>query len=244
MTAAPAGVMGDWDISYWRINAAGEQTLGDTFDYIPPDQPEHSFFDLANDVVIDGDVAWIVGMSKGKHDGGDKPAYLRGVLVPMNLHTAALVGPVGVAPADNGWPQSAFFGAALHPQGVVTTGYRCDETCSTYEILTSRYGVDGKRVWFENDATTVGLAYGSDVVLDSQGRALVAGAVTQNGKLRGYVFGRKVDVLGPVVFDHWYPGVGPSEALGVVRDAYDRIFPAGYITVSGETQARITLIHG
>jgi hypothetical protein len=64
--------------------------------------------------------------------------------------------------------------------------------------LTSRYGVDGKRVWFENDATTVGLAYGSDVVLDSQGRALVAGAVTQNGKLRGYVFGRKVDVLGPV----------------------------------------------
>jgi hypothetical protein len=27
--------MGDWDIAYWRINAAGEQTLGDTFDYIP-----------------------------------------------------------------------------------------------------------------------------------------------------------------------------------------------------------------
>jgi hypothetical protein len=89
-----------------------------------------------------------------------------------------------------------------------------------------------------------GLAYGSDVALDSQGRALVAGAVTQNGKLRGYVFGREVGVNGPILLDHWYPGVGPSEALGIVRDSFDRIFPAGYITVSGKTQARITLIHG
>jgi len=64
-------------------------------------------------------------------------------------------------------------------------------------------------------------------VLDSQGRALVAGAVTQDGKLRGYVFGRKIDVLGPPVFDHWYPGIGPSEGLGIVRDGYDRIFPVG-----------------
>ena len=239
-----AGVMGDWDIAYWRINAAGEQTLGDTFDYIPPPHPPHSFLDLANDVVIDGDVAWIVGVSKGLHDLNEQTPILRGILVPMNVHTAALVGPVSVAPADNGWPQSAFFGATLHSKGVVTTGYRCDETCSTYEILTSRYGVDGKRVWFENDAMTAGLAYGSDIVLDSQGRALVAGAVTQNGKLRGYVFGRKVDVLGPVAFDHWYPGVGPSEALGVACDFFDRITPAGYITVSGETQARITRISG
>jgi hypothetical protein len=240
-----AGVMGDWDIAYWRIDAAGVATLGDTFDYVPPvgDFPPHSFLDLASDVVINGDVAWVVSSSKGKHDKDFGP-ILRGVLVPMNVHNAALVGPVSVAPADNGWPQSAFFGAALHPEGVVVTGYRCDKACSTYEILTSRYGVDGKRVWFENDETTAGLAYGSDVVLDSQGRAIVAGAVTQSGKLRGYVFGRKVDVLGPVEFDHWYPGVGPSEALGVVRDAYDRIFPAGYITVSGETQARLTLIHG
>ena len=239
-----AGVMGDWDIAYWRIDTAGMKALGDTFDVIPDpidDQP-HSFFDLANDVVINGDVAWVVGMSKGKHDG-DWNLPLRGILVPMNVHNAALVGPVSVAPADNGWPQSAFFGAAIHPEGVVTTGYRCDKTCSTYEIMTSRYGVDGKRVWFENDETTVGLAYGSDVVLDSQGRALVAGAVMQNGTLRGYVFGRKVDVLGPVAFDHWYPGVGPSEALGIVRDSFDRLFPAGYVTVSGETQARVTQVH-
>ncbi|MBA3548626.1 MAG: hypothetical protein H0T76_19245 [Nannocystis sp.] len=237
-----AGVMGDWDIAYWRIDAAGVPTLGDTFDYKPEEFEPHSFVDLASDVVIDGDVAWVVGMSKGEHDN-DLTKPLRGILVPMNVHTGPL-GLASVAPADNGWPQSAFFGAALHPEGVVTTGYRCDKTCSNYEILTSRYGVDGKRVWFENDAPTAGLAYGSDVVLDSQGRALVAGAVMQNGKLRGYVFGRKLDVLGPPVFDHWYPGVGPSEALGIVRDRYDRILPAGYITVSGETQARVTRIHG
>ena len=238
-----AAVMGDWDLAYWRIDAAGEPTLDDTFDYVPPKHLKHSFVDLANDVVIDGDVAWIVGTSKGEHEEGFG-SILRGMLVPMDLHTAALVGPVSVAPADDGWPQSAFFGAALHPEGTVVTGYRCDKTCSKYEILTAHYGVDGERGWSESGATNTGLAYGSDVVLDSQGRALVAGAVTQNGKLRGYVFGLEVDVLGLPLFEHWYPGAGPSEALGIVRDGFDRIFPAGYITVSGETQARITRIHG
>ncbi|MBL9100388.1 MAG: hypothetical protein JNL82_05495 [Myxococcales bacterium] len=240
-----AGVMGDWDIAYWRIDAAGLQTLGDTYDYVQePDDPPHEFLDLANDVVIAGDVAWVVGISKGRHDEGNQDLFLRGILVPMNVHTAALAAPVVVAPLENGWPNSAFFGAALHPEGVVVTGYRCDQTCSKYQIQTSRYGFDGTRAWAPHETTVDGLAYGSDVALDSQGRALVAGAVTQNGKLRGYVFGRKVDVLGPFTFEHWYPGVGPSEALGIVRDAYDRIFPAGYITVNGETQARITLIHG
>ncbi len=124
------------------------------------------------------------------------------------------------------------------------TGYGCDDTCTTYRIETSRYSVDGKRTWFAPGAKNIGLAYGSDVALDSQGRALVAGAVTQNGTLRGYVFGRKVGGDAPAVFDLWYPGVGPSEALGIVRDSYDRIFPAGYITVDGESQARVTLIHG
>ncbi len=58
------------------------------------------------------------------------------------------------------------------------------------------------------------------------------------------MFGRNVDVLGPPLFEHWYPGAGPSEALGIARDIYDRIFPGGYITVSGETQARVTRVHG
>ena len=241
-----AGVMGDWDIAYWRITAEGVPTLGDTYDYIPPFKDPHSFADIANDVVIDGDVAWMVGMSQGLHDEdpNNNVKVLRGILVPMNLHTGTPAGPVIVAPPLALWPQSAFFGAALHPEGVLVTGYGCDKTCTTYRIETSRYTVNGQRPWFEHEGPNSGLAYGSDVALDSQGRALVAGAATQNGKLRGYVFAHEVDLHHPIVFGHWYPGVGPSEALGIVRDSFDRIFPAGYITVNGETQARITLIHG
>ena len=237
-----AGVMGDWDIAFWAVDAAGVQTLGDTYDYIPPFKEAHSFVDFATDVVINGDVAWIVGASKGKHD--DNHDYLRGILVPMDLHTGKMAGSVSVALPAKGWPQSAFFGATSSPDGVIVTGYGCDETCSNYRIETSNYAADGERTWFGPETVNVGLTYGSDVALDSQGRALVAGAVTQNGKLRGYVFGRKVGVDGPILLDHWYPGVGPSEALGITRDSYDRIFPAGYITVSGKTQARVTLIHG
>lgn len=241
-----AGIMGDWDFAYWRIEPTGEQTLDNTYDYRPSGAPPHSFVDLASDVVIDGDVAWIVGMSNGKHDAEfqDLNPYLRGILVPMDLHTGKLAGPVIVAPRAPGWLQSAFFGATIHPEGVLVTGYGCDKTCSTYRIETSRYGVDGTRTWFEHEADNNGLAYGSDVALDGQGRALVSAAVTQNGKLRGYVFGRKVGPPAPVLFDHWYPGAGPSEALGIVRDAFDRIFPVGYVTVNGETEARVTRIHG
>ena len=43
---------------------------------------------------------------------------------------------------------------------------------------------------------------------------------------------------------HWFPGVGPSEGLGIARDAFDRIFPVGSVTSSGTTLARITRIHG
>lgn len=243
-----AGVMGDWDFAYWRIDITGEQTLGDTYDYIPDpiEFKAHSFFDLASDVVIDGDVAWIVGMSKGKHDAkqNDQSLYLRGVLVPMNVHTGKLAGSVIVAPVVGGWRQSAFFGATRHPEGLLVTGYGCDKTCSTYRIETSRYSVGGMRTWFEHEADNAGLAYGSDVALDGQGRALVSAAVTQNGNLRGYVFGRKIGPPGAVLLEHWYPGLGPSEALGIARDGFDRIFPVGYITVNGGSEARVTRIHG
>ncbi len=241
-----AGVMGDWDVAFWSINAAGVQTLGDTYDYRPPKHEAHSFLDLASDVVIDGDVAWIVGMSKGQHDNdlNDPAKYLRGVLVPMDLHTGKIVGSVIVAPPTDLWPQSAFFGAAFDPEGVLVTGYGCDLSCSKYRIEASRYSVGGERTWFSHENTNSALAYGSDITLDSQGRALVAGAVSQNGKLRGYVFAREIGINGPILLEHWYPGVGASEALGILRDSFDRIFPAGYITVSGETQARVTLLHG
>lgn len=236
-----AGVQGDWDFAYWRISATGLQTLGDVYDY-QPGLYSHKFRDLAADVVVDGNVAWIVGSSQGPHD--NEPDRARGVLVPMDLHTGEIVAPVIVAPKDGGWSQSVFFGGALHPDGILSTGYGCDNTCDLHRIETSLYSAMGERLWHATETPLAAPVYGSAVVFDSQGRALVAGAVTQNGKLRGYVFGRVVGQGGPTVFEHEYPGLGPSEALGIATDAFDRIFPAGYVTVNGETQARVTWIHG
>ncbi len=50
--------------------------------------------------------------------------------------------------------------------------------------------------------------------------------------------------FGESVLTHWFPGVGPSEGLGIARDLFDRIFPVGYVTSSGTMQARFTRIHG
>ena len=239
-----AVVQGDWDMAYWRITTDGVQTLGDAFDYDPNFKP-HKFLDLANDVVLDGDTAWLIGLSKGKHDEDQDFVRTRGVLVPMDVHTGKVSPTVIVAPMTDTWTQSAFFGAARHPEGVAVTGYGCDETCSTYRIETSLYNFAGVRSWHQSEMPNKGLAYGSDVALDGQGRALVAGAVTKNGKLSGHVFGRRVKQDGgPILLQTWFPGMGPSEALGIVTDSFDRIFPAGYVTTDGATQARITMIHG
>ena len=37
---------------------------------------------------------------------------------------------------------------------------------------------------------------------------------------------------------------GSGDGLAGAVDTYDRIFPAGYITANGSTQARLVLIHG
>ena len=238
-----AGVMGDWDIAYWRLDAAGVPTLGDTYDYWPLDKMAHSFVDLANDVVIDGDVVYVVGMSTGQHDNVNMRT--RGIIVPMDLHTGEVVAPVMVAPVLGGdWTSSAFFGAAPVPGGVLVTGYGFDDVNSKYRIETAIYSAAGLRTWHKKEKANDKLAYGSDVALDSQGRVLVAGAVTQNGSLRGYVFGRMTDEGGTPVFEHWFAGTGPSEGLGIVRDAFDRIFSVGYITANGSQQAQITRSHG
>jgi hypothetical protein len=196
-------------------------------------------------VVLDGDTAWMIGLSKGKHDEGKEDVRTRGMLVPMDVHTGKVSPTVVVAPMSGDWTQSAFFGGSRHPEGVVVTGYGCDEACSTYRIETSLYSFAGVRAWHQPEMPNKGLAYGSDVALDGQGRALVAGAVTKDGTLSGRVFGRRVKQAGgSILLQTWFPGVGPSEVLGIVTDSFDRIFPAGYITSDGATQARIAMIHG
>ncbi len=234
----------DLDIAYWRVTAAGVQTLGDTWDYVPPGEEKHKFSEFAMDIVVQDDVAWVIGASNGYHE--QNKLETRGVLVPMDLNTGIVKDPVIIAAKGPYYTQSVFFGAGHHPLGVLVTGYGCDNGCTNYQIQTALYGPTGLRLWQTPDAAPGSLRYGNDITLDSQGRALVAGIVTEKGTPRGYLSARRVggEEIFPLL-EHWFPAsAAPSEALGVLVDAYDRIFAGGYITANGATQARLVLIHG
>jgi hypothetical protein len=231
---------GDLDVVYQGVSAAHQGTVTNTWDYQPPDKFPHSFADAAMDVAIEGDIAWLAGLSVGKHDVGEE-SYTRGMIVPIDIHTGEKAGPVIIAPAGGSWKHSMFLGLALHPEGVVVTGAGCQDACGgTQRIETSRYTSAGLRTWHQPEAFAEG-AYGSDVVIDSQGRAIVAGASKQGGVLRGQVLAHTLDKveLEPL-WAHWFPvSKESSEALGAARDQYDRIFIGGYVTAGGSPQARL-----
>jgi len=93
------------------------------------------------------------------------------------------------------------------------------------------------RTWHQPEAPAEG-AYGSDVVVDSQGRAIVAGASKQGGVLRGQAFARTIGKVEQwPLWAHLFPfSKESSEALGAARDEYDRIFIGGYVTAGGSPQ--------
>ncbi len=235
----------DLDIGYWRMDGTGTQTLGDKWDYDPLKNDPHAFSEFATDVVIVGDVVWLVGASNGQHDAPKLESFTRGVLVAMNLHTGEVVAPMIIAPKADFYTQSVFLGAGYHPLGTIVTGYGCDKNCTEYRIETSLYGPTGLRLWHKPSAPGAEKRYGSDVVVDSQGRALVSATITEKGVPRGYVFAHHIanDEIYPL-FEHWFPtSTAASEALGVLVDDYDRLFVGGYITTNGATQARLVLLH-
>nr|WP_293182599.1 hypothetical protein [Nannocystis sp.] len=223
---------GDLDIVYQGVNAAHQGTVTNTWDYQPGNM-QHMFADAAMAVVVEGDVAWVAGLSSGKHNAFD--THTRGLLVPIDIHTGEVVGPVIIAPAVELWEHSMFFGAAVQPEGVVVTGAGCQDACGGVQRLeTSRYSPEGLRTWFQTEPPANG-AHGSAVAVDSQGRAIVAGASKVGGVLRGQVFARKIGKaeLAPV-WSHLFPvSKEPSEALAVTLDKYDRVFADGYVTVGG-----------
>ncbi len=234
---------GDLDIVFQGVNAAHQGTVAEPYDYQPAEAPPHSFADAAMDVVIDGDVAWVAGLSTGHHDNKPK-TYTRGLIVPIDIHTGDVIGPVIIAPATGSWEHSMFFGLTLHPEGLVVTGAGCQVACGGVQrIETSHFTPAGVRTWHQPESSAEG-AYGSDVVVDSQGRAIVAGASKQGGVLRGQAFAHTFGKVEQVPL--WQQGFPiskePSEALGAARDKYDRIFIGGYITAGGSPQARLVQI--
>ncbi len=234
---------GDLDVVYQGVNAAHQGSVMGTWDYQPPQAQAHTFADAVMDVVLDGDVAWLAGLSVGKHDIKVKD-YTRGMIVPMNIHTGAVVGPVVIAPADDSWMHSIFFGLAWHADAVVVTGTGCQTECGGVQrIEVSRYTPMGVRTWHQTEAPSAG-AYGSDVVVDSQDRAIVAGASKQGGVLRGQAFARTIGIVEQLpLWTHSFPASKEaSEALGAARDKFDRVFLGGYVTAGGSPQSWLVQI--
>jgi len=231
---------GDLDVVLQGVGAAHQGTVAKTWDYQPPKAPANSFADAAMDVGIDGDVAWVAGLSVGKHEA-KLETYTRGMIAPIDIHTGAVVGPVIIAPGVDSWDHSMFFGLALDSEGIVVTGTGCQNACGGVQrIETSRYTPAGVRTWHQPEGPAEG-AYGSDVVVDSQGRAIVAGTSHLGGVLRGQAFARTIGKFEPwPVWTHSFPfSKESSEALGAARDGYDRIFIGGYITAGGSPQTRL-----
>jgi hypothetical protein len=231
---------GDLDVVFQGVSAAHQGTVTDAWDYQPADALPHSFADAGMDVVIDGDIAWVAGLSVGKHDN-KIDLYTRGMLVPIDIYTGEVVGSVIIAPEAGSWKHSMFFGVALHPSGMMVTGAGCQDACGGVQrIETSRYTPGGVRTWHQPESPAEG-AYGSDVAVDSQGRAIVAGASKQGGVLRGQAFARTIGKFEQEpLWAHWFPiSKESSEALGAARDEYDRVFIGGYVTAGGSPQTRL-----
>jgi hypothetical protein len=234
---------GDMDVAVWRMNGAHVPVLsGKAWDYPPADVVPHKFTDLATDVVVKDGVAWIVGMTVGKHDA--KPvSHSRGFILRMDIATAGVFAPVIIAPASNSWPQSKLFGAAAHPDGLLVTGNACNETCDSQRIETALYTAAGARLWFRSEMTSL-TAYGNAVALDSHGRVTVAVTIRDGIALRGFLLGRSTHDETAELFSVPFPASKEdSEATDVATDTFNRLFGAGYRTFGGVTEARALMVH-
>ena len=155
---------GDTDVILWRMNGKHVPVLGgNPWDYQPPGEFEpHKYTDIATDVVVKDGAAWIVGMSVGKHEM--LQIVSRGLVLRMNINTAAVLGPAILSPPSNGWSQSRLLGAAAHPDGILVTGNACNDACDSQRVETSLFTATGTRVWFHPE-TPAAIAYGSGVAV-------------------------------------------------------------------------------
>ena len=234
---------GDADVVVWRMNEALVPVLsGKTWDYVPVlEQGVHTFSDFATDVVVRDGVGWIVGFSDGLHDPKDAKRS-RGIIVRMNVDTAAVLGPVIIAPKSDPWTQSMFFGAAAHPAGVLVTGTGCDNACDVQRVETALYTDAGARSWFRPEKPAA-QARGNDVAVGEHDVIVVAATMGAGAEAQGLVFGRVLYGNGDAFNAPFPASKEPSEALGAAVGPFDRIYAGGYRTFGGVPDAWVLHLH-
>ena len=230
------------DVAFWRMNGDHVPVFsGQTWDYELADQPKHTFTDFGTDVVVDGDVAWIVGASHGLHDA-DLVMRMRGLVLRVDIDTGEVLAPVILAPWADPYKQSLFFGAALHPQGLLVTGKGYDDGGDQQRVETALYSATEGRIWHRPDKATVE-AQGNAVALGSHGVAVIAVTVREGGVSRGYLVGRRVGEY-TETFDLGFPTSKEPSACGdVIVDPWDQALGGGYVTIKGVTQSRALRVH-
>jgi hypothetical protein len=208
------------------------------WDYWPtPKDFEHTFDDLAFDVMIKDGVAWIAGASTGKHE--NKEPRTRGILVQMDPETTALLEPVIVAPPLGDWRDSMFLAVSDHPSGAIVTGTEVKTSGNLQQITVQVYWPDGGRPYYSSAFVST-VAYGTGVAWLAHGVAVASGVVQDGDLSRGVLYGRG----GPGTnFDYYFPGTEPSAANGLARTAYNQVIVVGERTVGGERQARAARVH-
>ncbi|WAS96537.1 hypothetical protein [Nannocystis punicea] len=231
---------GDMDVVHWRMTGEDVATASaKTWDYLPPDDmaEPHTFDDLAFDVVVVDDVAWLVGASTGKHEADF--VFTRGVVVRMDVETGAALGAAVFAEPVKEWRNSMFLAAGRHPDGVVVTGNESTNDGTTQRITVQAYDAAGARTYYLGE-WPASVAYGTGIAWSLHGGALAAGVVDDGDGLRGVLYGRGGPGLN---FDHLFPGTEPSAANGLALDAYEQVYLVGERTLGGVRQARASRIH-
>ena len=234
---------GDTDVAVWRMT--GEQVpvlSGKTWDYVPPNQLAHAFTDVAMDVVVRDGVAWVIGFSIGNHNDPNQERG-RGLIVRMDVDTAAVLGPAVIAPASEPWTQSMFLGAGVHPDGVLVTGNACNNACDTQRVEAALYTAAGARTWFRWEKPST-VAYGNAVARSTHGTVVIAATMHDGTANRGYLLGRSdINNIAEIFNFAFPPSLEASEATGAAVGPYDRMYGGGYRTLGGVPEAWALHLH-
>lgn len=230
------------DVAFWRMNSDHVPVFsGQAWDYVAADKIQHKFTDFGTDVVVDGDVAWIVGGSYGSHEKDWDPR-MRGLIVRMDINTGVVLAPAIIASWGGVYTQSMFFGAGLAPESILVTGHGYNDAGDLQRVETSQYSAAGARTWHRPDKGAAE-ARGNAVALNAHGVAVIAATVREGSATRGYLLGRVIGEF-TQTFELGFPVSKEASACGgVAVDPWDQVFGGGHVTIGGITQAHALRVH-